>query len=69
MRGASMAIEFPENLNKLKEGSVAFHITQLEDGRCAVIEVTVWNSEQDAEEYCRVAMQTDEFFPRQITYH
>ena len=42
MRGANMAIEFPENLAKLKEGQ-CLH-TQLEDGRCAVIEVTVWNN-------------------------
>ena len=55
----------------LKEGSIAFHIHELDDGtgRCAVIEVSLWGSKEEGEEYCRLAVDTGELFQNGRTYH
>jgi len=69
MSGADcMAVKIP-SFDQLKEGSIAYHLKPLDDGRCAVIEVTVWSSEAEAEDYCRFAVDTGELFGGNITYH
>jgi hypothetical protein len=63
-----MAVKIP-SFDQLKEGSIAYHLKPLDDGRCAVIEVTVWNSETEAEDYCRFAVETGDLFDANLTYH
>ena len=60
-----------DRLRFMKEGSVAFHIYELEDGsgRCAVIEMSIWGSKEECEEYCRLAVDTGELFENGRTYH
>ncbi len=67
-RSKCMAVKIP-SFDQLKEGSIAYHLKPLDDGRCAVIEVTVWNSEEEAEDYCRFAVDTGELFGENVTYH
>ncbi len=68
-----MPIKIPPipDLKMLKEGSIAFHIHELDDGtgRCAVIEVSLWGSKEEGEEYCRLAVDTGELFQNGRTYH
>ena len=51
--------------------TLARAIDLLDDGtgRCAVIEVSLWGSKEEGEEYCRLAVDTGELFQNGRTYH
>ena len=46
--------QLPDFISQLLNGEVGVFVCQQEDGRCAVIEISMWKNEEEAEDYVSV---------------
>lgn len=46
--------QLPDFISQLLNGEVGVFVCQQADGRCAVIEISMWKNEEEAEDYVSV---------------